>query len=153
MACCFRRSISSGRKSFADRRGRYTARIRRAVRSTCTRGWPGDEFGGYLQASYGNWNTNNFEGAVNIPINENTAARVSFARRKSDGWIENHGPGHDNFVGDDHWGVRGLLAYQPTENLRLLLNVPRGAAKDRLGLCCQRAHGSRRCPVQEFQPS
>ena len=44
---------------------------------------PSDEFEGYLQASYGNYKTNNFEGAVNLPINEQLAARVSFARRKS----------------------------------------------------------------------
>ena len=90
---------------------------------------PSDELGGYLQASYGNFATFNVEGAVNIPINENTAARVSFARRKSDGYIENHGPGHDDFNGDDHWGVRGLLSYEPTENLRLLLNVHGGRLK------------------------
>ena len=90
---------------------------------------PGDELGGYLQASYGNFATFNVEGALNIPINEKTAARVSFARRKADGWIENHGPGHDDFNDEDHWGVRGLLSYEPTENLRLLLNAHGGRLK------------------------
>ncbi len=90
---------------------------------------PGDEFGGYFQASYGNWNTFNVEGAVNVPINEKTAARVSFARRKSDGWMDNHGPGHDSLWDDDHWGVRGLLSYQPNENLSLLLNAHGGRLK------------------------
>ena len=36
---------------------------------------PSDEFDGYLQASYGNYKTNNFEGAVSVPINEQLAAR------------------------------------------------------------------------------
>ena len=84
---------------------------------------PSDELEGYLQASYGNYKTNNFEGAVNLPINEQLAARVSFARRKSDGYIDNHGPGHDDFDGNDNWAFRTLLSYTPTENLRLLLNV------------------------------
>ena len=90
---------------------------------------PSDELGGYFQASYGNWKTNNWEGALNIPISEQLAARVAFARRKSDGYIKNHGPGHDNFNGDDNWGARALISYTPTENLDLLLNVHGGRIK------------------------
>ena len=90
---------------------------------------PTDEFGGYGQATYGNYKTFNFEGALNIPINEKLAARVSFARRDTGGWMDNHGPGHSKFFVEDNWGVRGLLSYQATENLDLLFNFHGGRIK------------------------
>ena len=88
---------------------------------------PGDEFGGYFKASYGNYKTFNFEGAVDIPINEKAAARVAFARRESDGYIDNHFPGGiDDLMSDDHWAFRTILSWEPTEDLSLLLNAHGG---------------------------
>ena len=88
---------------------------------------PGDEFGGYFKASYGNYKSFNFEGAVDIPINEKAAARVAFARRKTDGWIDNHFPGGiDDLMSTDHWAFRTILSWEPTEDLSLLLNAHGG---------------------------
>ena len=88
---------------------------------------PGDEFGGYFKASYGNYKSFNFESAVDIPINERLKARVAFARRESDGWIENHFPGGiDDLMSTDHWAFRTILSWEPTEDLSLLLNAHGG---------------------------
>ena len=90
---------------------------------------PSDEFEAYGQVTYGNYKTFNFEGAVNIPLSERTALRLSGARRDTDGWMDNHGPGHDKFFVEDNWGVRALLSHQATENLDLLFNFHAGRIK------------------------
>ena len=90
---------------------------------------PTDEFEAYGQVTYGNYKTFNFEGAVNIPINERMALRLSGARRDTGGWMDNHGPGHDKFFVEDNWGFRTLLSYQATENLDLLFNFHAGRIK------------------------
>ena len=85
---------------------------------------PGEEFGGHFKAGIGNYDSREFEGAVDIPIAEDLTSRVSFVRQQSDGYIKDHYPGGaDDFMGDDNWAARTLLRYTPGENVRVLLKV------------------------------
>ena len=50
---------------------------------------PDDEFGGYGTATYGAYNQVRFQGAVNLPMTEGFAARVSVASHQREGYVVN----------------------------------------------------------------
>lgn len=83
-----------------------------------------NEFGGYVNASYGNYDMYSLQGAVNAPIVQDTLAlRVSGAVRKRDGFvtvIDETGPiGATNEI--DQFLVRGQLGYESEGGVRARL--------------------------------
>jgi len=69
---------------------------------------PTDQFGGYFSASTGNYGLAQFEGAVNIPINEAIQGRIAAFYESRDGFQNNtFTGGHGGTVLRD--GVRGSL--------------------------------------------
>lgn len=72
---------------------------------------PTDDLEGYVEASYGRFNTYNLQGAISGPLANGIRARIAFTRNKSDGPYTNVVTGkHD--VGDtDNWAVRGRLSF------------------------------------------
>jgi outer membrane receptor protein involved in Fe transport len=80
------------------------------------------EFGGFVNAEYGNFDEISLQGAVNVPIVQDTLAlRVTGAYRKRDGFldvVDRNG----NSVGDtndaDQWLVRGQLGWDTDSGLR-----------------------------------
>lgn len=82
-------------------------------------------FGARLQGSIANYSGFEVEGALNTPLSENLAARASFIMRTRDGYI-------DNLVREkngrflDAWAARLLVAWEPSDNLDILLNVHGG---------------------------
>ncbi len=50
---------------------------------------PGDEFGGYGSATFGAYDQIQFRGAVNLPVGEGFAARVSVASHQREGYVNN----------------------------------------------------------------
>jgi iron complex outermembrane receptor protein len=46
-----------------------------------------DHFGGYLSGSYGNYGAYTFEGAINVPVGEEAALRISGNLAKHDGYL------------------------------------------------------------------
>ena len=73
------------------------------------------EFGGFVNAEYGNFDELSLQGAVNVPIIQDTLAmRVTGAYRKRDGFldvVDRNG----NTIGDtndvDQWLVRGQIGW------------------------------------------
>jgi len=59
------------------------------------------ESGGFLNATYGNYNHMNLQGAINIPMGDAVAARVTGAIRKRDGYIDVH-DGNGNKIGESN---------------------------------------------------
>lgn len=80
---------------------------------------PTDHLTGYLEGSYGRFNTYNVQGAISGPLGEGIRARIAFTRNKSDGPYTNIVTGkHD--VGDtDNWGVRARLSIDLGEATQL----------------------------------
>lgn len=80
---------------------------------------------GYGSLSYGSFGTTNFEGAVNAPLAEDWALRVStLVQRRSD-WVENTyeaGPTQD-LEGYRDAAVRAQLLFEPHKDFSALLNV------------------------------
>ncbi|MGE3595708.1 MAG: TonB-dependent receptor [Dehalococcoidia bacterium] len=87
---------------------------------------PGEEFDGYLKGGVGNYDSYEVEGAVTIPMAETLSSRVSFLRRKSDGYVKNRGSGAKSFLGEDNWAARALISFKPSDDLRVLLKVHGG---------------------------
>ena len=72
---------------------------------------PDEEQGGYLNASYGNFGTGEFSGAINLPTSDAWGIRLSGKARTSDGWAENVFTDKDVF-GYDSWGARAVIQYK-----------------------------------------
>lgn len=71
---------------------------------------PEDTLGGYVRASYGNFNAKEFEGALNVPLTDKLAARVSGIYKEDDGWAENVNLDND-IMDSESYAARALLEY------------------------------------------
>ena len=81
-----------------------------------------EEAGGFLNATYGNFNHQNLQGAVNIPLAEGkVAARITGAYRKRDGFIDLlDAAGND--IGDsndvDQFMLRGQIGFEGDSGIK-----------------------------------
>jgi len=82
---------------------------------------PEPEFGGYAKLGFGSFNETIYEGALNVPLGEMAAARLSLQKRRHDGWIEN-AVGPDS-IADDTVAARGKLHFTPNEALTVRLQA------------------------------
>jgi iron complex outermembrane receptor protein len=82
-------------------------------------------FEGYGSATIGNYNTYQGEGAVNLPLGNTAALRLSGAFTKRDGFTDNVNPdaNFDTVDGREVWSVRSILRWEPVETTRLDLLV------------------------------
>ena len=81
---------------------------------------PKHEFGGTLEASYFERNEFRLKGAVNLPLGQDLAARLTGFYGEYDGNIFNR-TANEYVNGYKHWGVRGQLLFEPSDNLRVYL--------------------------------
>lgn len=80
---------------------------------------PTHELGGFFDVSYGDFNLLRLEGALNLPLSDTVQTRISFLRKRNDGWIKNDiGPDLNE---DDTYAARIHLAFQPNDALDILL--------------------------------
>jgi len=76
---------------------------------------PTDNFEGYLEGSYGNYNLQRLQGVVNLPLNSWARARFGFDRQTRDGYIHNiSGIGPKDFANIDYYALRGSLVLDVT---------------------------------------
>ncbi len=78
---------------------------------------PEFEYGGTVEATYGNLDTVRFRGSLTGPITDTLAFRVSGSINQRDGQYTNIVTGEDNINERDRWGVRGQLLWEPTDTL------------------------------------
>ncbi|MCB1674896.1 MAG: TonB-dependent receptor [Halioglobus sp.] len=84
---------------------------------------PTEEAEGYVDLTVAENSQFKLEGAISGPLTENMQGRLSYAHNEYEGYIKNRGPGkHDPNDADNH-AARGQLAFQPTQNLNILLNA------------------------------
>ena len=91
-----------------------------------------EEYEGYVDVTYGNYDQQKIIAAASGPITDTLAFRLSGSINQRDGYLENGGTGNDMNDVDD-WNVIGKLLYEPTEDLSILLN---GTYVDRNPNCC-----------------
>lgn len=86
---------------------------------------PTQELDGYLNASYGSFDTTTVEAALGGPlIKDKLAARVSVLDQNRGDWIDNTElPGGENLGGFHETAGRAQLLYTPTERFTALVNA------------------------------
>ena len=96
-----------------------------------------NEFGGFANATYGNYDLLNVQGAVNVPVVQDTLAlRLTGAYRQRDGFIDILGPsgakiGESNTI--DQYLVRGQLGYEGESGIKARLIFDYSANENQ---CC-----------------
>tara|TARA_R110002049_G_scaffold9747_15_gene48897 strand:- start:5005 stop:7200 length:2196 start_codon:yes stop_codon:yes gene_type:complete len=91
-----------------------------------------EEYEGYVDVTYGNYDQQKLIAAASGPITDTLAFRLSGSINQRDGYLENGGTGDDMNDVDD-WNVIGKLLYEPMEDLSILFN---GSYVDRNPKCC-----------------
>lgn len=79
---------------------------------------PTDELSGYIEGSYGNYNEEREQGALNIPLSDTFRARLAFDNRQRDGYLKNYsGIGPDRFNAINYFAGRISIVGDLTPNL------------------------------------
>lgn len=94
---------------------------------------PGKEFEGYGSLTYGRFNRVKAQGAVNIPLSDTLAARVSLATHQGDGYVENRANPTRDLNNANEYAGRFQLLYEPSDTFSVLLNARYGGQDIRTG--------------------
>ena len=110
---------------------------------------PTKDFGGYATATVGSYGQWILEGAVSGPISDTFQARIAAISNKDDGYMDSVLPGEDNRGGNDHYAVRGQLAWQPSDSaeLNLLVRYMKANKETQAGIYSM----APACPNDQFQ--
>jgi iron complex outermembrane receptor protein len=110
---------------------------------------PTSSFGGYATVTVGSYGQIVTEGAVSGPITDTLQIRLAGIRDRDKGYIENINPGMPARGANNHWALRGIVAWQPTESIstRLTLRYMRAPRERQAGLYSLVAS----CPNARFQ--
>jgi iron complex outermembrane receptor protein len=97
---------------------------------------PSKEFEGYVSGTYGSYDQMIVEGAISGPFSDQVQGRLAFISNQDDGYIEQLVPGEEDRGANDHYALRGQLAFQPTEstNVNLILRYLRADKERQAGL-------------------
>jgi iron complex outermembrane receptor protein len=74
---------------------------------------PTEEFEGYANLTYGSFNQVIIDGALSGSLSDTMQGRIAGIYNKDDGWMESIVPGVSDRGGNDHYALRGRLAWQP----------------------------------------
>ncbi|HAI94069.1 MAG TPA: TonB-dependent receptor [Xanthomonadaceae bacterium] len=78
--------------------------------------------GGYVSASYGTHATSSLEGAVNLPINDAWAMRISLLQQHRDDWVTSQVTGQ-KLEGYDDNAARVQVLFKPSDDFEALFNA------------------------------
>ncbi len=84
---------------------------------------PTKAFSGYVSGTYGRYNQTILEGALSGPLSDTVAVRIAGIYDRDDGYIHNLVPGFKDIGANNHWAVRGILAFEPTPDFKAKLTV------------------------------
>ena len=110
---------------------------------------PTKDFEGYATATVGSYNQFIVEGALSGPLADNFQARIAAISNTDDGYMESVVAGVPDRGGNDHYAVRGQLAWQPSEttDLNLLVRYMKANKETQAGIYSQEPA----CPNDQFQ--
>lgn len=83
---------------------------------------PGDEFGGDVDLTLGDYNWVRIRGALNIPFSDTVRSRIVVFNEDRDGYAENTVPGGTEANDADNWGIRAHLDIDINDSASLLLS-------------------------------
>ncbi len=110
---------------------------------------PTREFEGYTDLTVGRFSQFILDGAMSGPISDNLQGRLAFIRNKDDGYMNSIVTGVPDRGGNDHYALRGSLAWQPNEatNVNLITRYMRADKETQAGLYSHEPA----CPNAQFQ--
>lgn len=89
---------------------------------------PTDEFTGYVSGSLGNYDYQQVNTVVNVPLTESLSTKLSYNKQKRDGFTENIATGSMlNEV--DNYSYRAQVRYMPTSNVDINLSIDKLASE------------------------
>lgn len=95
---------------------------------------PQHEFGGAVEAVYGNYNTVNLKGELTGPINDQIAWSIDGTYQKRDGFGRIVNLNNAEINNRDRWSVRGNLLIEPSADLKIRLIADYGKINE---VCCE----------------
>ncbi|MGB8326961.1 MAG: TonB-dependent receptor plug domain-containing protein, partial [Steroidobacteraceae bacterium] len=97
---------------------------------------PTRELEGYATATYGRFNQQIFEGAISGPLADRLQGRIAFISNRDDGYIKEISAGQKDRGANNHFALRGQLAWQPTDgtNANLIVRYLRADKERQAGL-------------------
>ncbi|HEY2660890.1 MAG TPA: TonB-dependent receptor [Caulobacteraceae bacterium] len=97
---------------------------------------PTKDFQGYITAGAGSYNDFNLEGAISGPIRDNVQVRLSGMKDYADGYLQNITPGASDRGGSNHYALRGIIEWQPTNdsNVQLEMRYARNPHENSAGM-------------------
>ena len=84
---------------------------------------PTDRLDGYVKLTYGRYNQSIVEGAVSGPLSDSLSARIAGIYDRDDGYIKNITPGEKDRGANNHWALRGTLAFEPSSDVKAKLTL------------------------------
>ncbi len=110
---------------------------------------PTDEFEGYGNLTVGNFNQVVVDGALSGPLSDNMQGRFAFIVNQDDGWMKSIIPGVPDRGGNDHYAMRGRLAWQPGDatDVNLIVRYLKADGETQAGLYSHEPA----CPNDQFQ--
>jgi len=110
---------------------------------------PTKEFEGYTDLTVGNFNQFILDGALSGPLGDNVQGRVAFISNQDDGWMESIISGVPDRGGNDHYALRGTLAWQPGDatDVQVILRYLKADGETQAGLYSHEPA----CPNAQFQ--
>ena len=110
---------------------------------------PTKEVDGYATATVGRFGQAIVEGAIGGPITDRLQGRIAAFSNVSDGYMKSVDPDVPDRGGNDHYALRGSLAWQPndTTDFKLLLRYMKADRETQAGLYSLEAA----CPNTQFQ--
>ena len=97
---------------------------------------PTEEFEGYANLTAGNYNAIILDGALSGALGATVQGRFAFIVNQDDGWMESIVPGVPDRGGNDHYAMRGRLAWQPGDatDVDLILRYLKADRETQAGL-------------------
>ena len=94
---------------------------------------PQDDYGGYSKVSLGSYNTLSLEGAVNLPVSEKVAFRLSLSTKQGDGYVTNRLKPNEKLNNSNDYAGRLQMAWEVSDTFDALINVRFGEQDIRTG--------------------
>ena len=83
---------------------------------------PGDELGGQVAVTAGNFERRDVRASVDVPISEQLRATIAVSEKNRDGFVDRVLVG-DKLGDDDEFSFRGVVVFEPSDSLDFLLSV------------------------------
>ena len=110
---------------------------------------PTKEFEGYTDLTVGSYNQVIVNGAISGPLGDSVQGRLAFISNQDDGWMDSVIPGVPDRGGNDHYALRGRLAFQPSDatDVDLIVRYMKADRETQAGLYSHEPA----CPNAQFQ--